>query len=102
MEDRLNGYRNAMSKNGIEQEDLIKPISFDHINEDVEKALRELMESNAAPDAVFALNNHIAVALLKALKNRSFKAYQKWKLLVLTTLSCLTLPTKSCFGFATH
>ena len=39
VEDRLNGYRNAMSKNGIEQEDLIKPISFDHINEDVEKAL---------------------------------------------------------------
>lgn len=80
VEDRLNGYRNAMSKNGIEQEDLIKPISFDHINEDVEKALRELMESNAAPDAVFALNNHIAVALLKALKKPEFQGISKMEI----------------------
>lgn len=80
VEDRLNGYRNAMSKNGIEQEHLIKPISFDHINEDVEKALRELMESNSAPDAVFALNNHIAVALLKALKKPEFQGISKMEI----------------------
>lgn len=80
VEDRLNGYRNAMSKNGIEQEDLIKPISFDHINEDVEKALRELIDSDSIPDAVFALNNHIAVALLKVLKKPEFQALSKMEI----------------------
>lgn len=80
VEDRLNGYRNAMTKNGIEQEDLIKPIGFDHINEDVEKSLRELMESNSIPDAVFALNNHIAVALLKALKKPEFQGLSKMEI----------------------
>ena len=69
-----------MSKNGIEQEDLIKPISFDHINEDVEKALRELLESNSIPEAVFALNNHIAVALLKVLKKPEFQGLSKMEI----------------------
>lgn len=80
IEDRLNGYRNAMSKNGIEQDGLIKPISFDHINDDVEKALRELIDSNSVPDAVFALNNHIAVALLKVLKKPEFQGIAKMEI----------------------
>ena len=74
VEDRLNGYRDAVRKNKLPEEpDYIKSINFDHINVDVEKSLRELVQSKALPDAIFVLNNHIAVALLKALKKKEFK-----------------------------
>jgi LacI family transcriptional regulator len=76
IEDRLNGYRNALLKHSIKKnEGLIKSIGFDHINEDVEKGLREFLESNTEVDAIFALNNHIAVALLKVLKKKEFQKY---------------------------
>lgn len=78
IEDRLNGYRSGLSKNGIKKnEDLIKPITFDNINGDVEKGLKELMDANVGLDAVFALNNHIAVSLLKVLKKKEFEVFSK-------------------------
>lgn len=78
VEDRLNGYRNALNKNGLSSEEsLIKAINFDHINEDVERALNELVESGLEPDAIFALNNHIAVALLKVLKKKQYERFAK-------------------------
>jgi LacI family transcriptional regulator len=76
IEDRINGYRNALVKNNLKtDESLLKAITFDRINEDVEQSLRELSESDADTDAIFALNNHIAVALLKALKKEEFKKF---------------------------
>lgn len=76
VEDRLNGYKDALIKSNLKSEpDYIKPISFDHINEDVESALNELMKLSSPPDAIFVLNNHIAVALLKVLKKKEFTAY---------------------------
>jgi LacI family transcriptional regulator len=78
IEDRLNGYRNALVKHGIKKnEELIKAIHFDHINDDVEKSLRELLESHPDLDAIFALNNHIAVAILKTLKKKGFEKLSK-------------------------
>lgn len=74
VEDRLNGYRDAVRKNKLpEEQEYIKSINFDHINDDVEQSLRELVQSKTQPDAIFVLNNHIAVALLKALKKTEFK-----------------------------
>jgi len=74
VEDRLNGYRDAVRKNKLpEEQEYIKSINFDHINDDVEQSLRELVQSKTQPDAIFVLNNHIAVALLKALKKIEFK-----------------------------
>lgn len=78
IEDRINGYKNAIAKNGLKKNDnLIKSITFDGINEDVERCLNELLESDPGVDAIFALNNHIAVALLKALKKKEFEAFSK-------------------------
>lgn len=78
VEDRLNGYRNALNKNGLSNEEsLIKAINFDHINDDVERALNELVASGQEPDAIFALNNHIAVALLKVLKKKQYERFAK-------------------------
>lgn len=73
VEDRVNGYREALTKNGLKEDaDYIKPISFDHIDEDVEKSLKELLQKDPELDAIFVLNNHIAVSLLKALKKKEF------------------------------
>lgn len=77
MEDRVNGYKDAMRKNKLADEaEYIKSINFDHIDEDVEKSIRELRGSKSVPDAIFALNNHIAVALLKVLRKKEFKTYE--------------------------
>ncbi|MBL7930985.1 MAG: LacI family DNA-binding transcriptional regulator [Bacteroidia bacterium] len=78
IEDRINGYVQALEKNGIKKnEDLIKAIHFDHIKEDVEKALYDLLEKGYKPDAFFALNNHIAVALLQCMKKKEFAKFSK-------------------------
>jgi LacI family transcriptional regulator len=75
VEDRVNGYREALAKNNLPEDgDYIKQISFDHIDADVERSLRELVQKDAQLDAVFVLNNHVAVALLKALKRKEFSA----------------------------
>lgn len=73
VEDRVNGYREALAKHNLaEDPDYIKQISFDHIDADVERSLRELVQKDEQLDAVFVLNNHIAVSLLKALKRKEF------------------------------
>ncbi len=73
IEDRVNGYREALAKNNLKEDsDYIKSISFDHIDEDVERSLWELLQKGNAPDAIFVLNNNIAVALLKTLKKKEF------------------------------
>ena len=76
IEDRLNGYRNALHKNGLPvDESYIKAVNFNHISEDVEKGLHEFKKAHVRLDAVFALNNHIAVALMKALKKKEFELF---------------------------
>ncbi len=76
MEDRVNGYKEAMQKNKLKyDETLMKPINFDHIDEDVNKALTELIKQHKDLDSVFVLNNHIATALLKTLKKKEFENY---------------------------
>lgn len=51
---------------------MIKPIHFENIQGDVHNALKELNEKHSDLDAVFALNNHIATAILKELKKPEF------------------------------
>lgn len=81
IEDRVNGYRDALSRSGLAQhEGLIKAINYEHINDDVERNLRELIAAHPDTDAIFALNNHIAVALLKTLKKKEFEAYANIKI----------------------
>lgn len=76
IEDRVNGYRDALTKNKVKQDaDLIKLISFDNINTDVDKAMSELLKQHPDLDAVYALNNHIATALLKTLRKKEFQKF---------------------------
>ena len=74
--ERLQGYKAALRQAGIKKrDDLVKTVHFDSIHEDVERWLREFMNRDNRPDAIFALNNNIAVALLTALRKKEFDAY---------------------------
>jgi LacI family transcriptional regulator len=81
IEDRINGFKKAMSARGHKNPDkLIKPISFKNLSDDVEKTLREFMDSKTEIDAIFALNNHIATALLNALHKKEFQKLENIKI----------------------
>lgn len=74
IEDRVNGYKDALTKNKIKaNESLIKSIRFDYIQKDVEDGLRSLMETHPNLDSIFCLNNNIATALLIALRKKEFE-----------------------------
>jgi LacI family transcriptional regulator len=74
IEDRLNGYKAALAKHAFKKNDeLIRAVSFEHINQDVEKWLKEFIRDGVELDSIFALNNHIAVALLTTLKKKGFE-----------------------------
>ncbi len=76
VEDRLNGYKDTVKKHNLQNDsELIKVINYETIYEDVEKALFELMQMDSAPDAIFMLNNHIAVAMLVIIKKKEFVNY---------------------------
>lgn len=77
IEDRLNGYKGALQKHKLPlNTDLLININFDNIYDDVVGALRKLAESNSKVDAIYTLNNHLAVATLNAIRqNKDLKAY---------------------------
>jgi LacI family transcriptional regulator len=78
IEDRVNGYKDALIKNKLKQDNsLIQLINFDHINTDVDRALHELIKQHSDLDAVYALNNHIATSLLKTLRKKEFEKYSE-------------------------
>jgi LacI family transcriptional regulator len=73
IEDRLNGFKIAASKAGLDNgESMIREIGYDTIEEDVEKSLKEFIESKNIPDAIYALNNNVAAAILKVQKKKEF------------------------------
>jgi LacI family transcriptional regulator len=78
IEDRVNGYKEALKKNKAYSDDsLLRHIRFDHIEEDILTSLKELTEHHPDLDAIFALNNNIATCLLKVLKKKDFEKQSK-------------------------
>jgi LacI family transcriptional regulator len=81
IEDRINGYKSALrNANILDTPDLMRPVSFETIEEDVERHLNEFLLSGEKLDAIFALNNNIAIAILKLLRKREFLKYSRVKL----------------------
>ena len=75
IEDRINGYKDALSKHtGSSDTAIIKPIHFENIQGDVDAAMDDLLKNEPELDAIYALNNHIATAILKSLKRKGFEA----------------------------
>jgi len=73
IEDRVNGYKDALSKSKLKFDaSLLKPINFEKVEADVEAALTELLKIHPDLDAIFALNNNIATTILNVLKKKQF------------------------------
>jgi len=82
IEDRLNGYKDALQKNNILfSPDLVLHINFNNIVQEVEEKLLEMASNKVKLDAIYSLNNHLASAALKAIKgNKELKQmYDKTK-----------------------
>ncbi len=74
IEDRVNGYKVALTKNKLKfDESLLKSIRFDNIQRDVENSLIELLKSHPELDGIYCLNNNITTALLIALRKKEFE-----------------------------
>lgn len=73
IEDRVNGYKDALTKNKLKFEpSLLRPINFEKVQSDVEEAITDLLKTQPDLDAIFALNNNIATAILNVLKKKQF------------------------------
>lgn len=67
--ERVEGYKDALKKFNLRfDKKLVKEISFDHIRDEVYKALHELLSPAVGAQAVFTANNHIAVAVMEAVR----------------------------------
>jgi LacI family transcriptional regulator len=77
IEDRMNGYKGALQKHKLDlNPNLVVNISFDNIYEDVVESLKKFDYAGTKVDAIYSLNNHLAVAALKAVKeHKDLKIY---------------------------
>lgn len=76
VEDRINGYRDVLLKEGKEgvTDDLFV-IRYQAIRNDIELALEKCLMRKELPDAFFCLNNNIAVSLLSLLKHEKYASF---------------------------
>ncbi|MBN1338493.1 MAG: LacI family DNA-binding transcriptional regulator, partial [Bacteroidales bacterium] len=66
--EREQGYRDALKDGNIRvNSKLICEISFSNLNQQVKQALAGLKDAGIFPDAIFTVNNRIAVAILESL-----------------------------------
>ncbi|MFN7911318.1 MAG: LacI family DNA-binding transcriptional regulator [Bacteroidota bacterium] len=78
IEDRINGYKEALQKNNLTyDEDMVKAISYDQIESEVKLALNEFITKKKKPDAIYCLNNSIAIAVLKLIKLKEYNEFYK-------------------------
>lgn len=76
IEDRINGYKEALLKNNLSyDEEMVKAIRYDQIEGEVKVALNEFIASKKKPDAIYCLNNSIAIAVLKLIKLKEFNEF---------------------------
>jgi LacI family transcriptional regulator len=76
IDDRIKGYADAVEKQGLNNgEDFVVPVNFSRIQEDTLGALKKMFYLHPDIDAVYALNNHLATACLKAFKDKSIGKY---------------------------
>ena len=72
--ERENGYREALKQNGIRfNGGLVKEVRYGYILQDTQQILEELIGMEPRVDALFTINNSIAVACLECLGNLNLK-----------------------------
>lgn len=74
LKDRINGYKDALTRNGAEvNQALIREVSFENLREDIIKEVDFLLSSDHKVNAIFALNNLVALYTLEAIHNKGLK-----------------------------
>lgn len=68
LNERVEGYKDAMRKNGIKfSPDWIQSVSYQDIKSTTEEAVRKLLSPQLKMDALFTVNNYVAVNCLQAI-----------------------------------
>lgn len=76
IDDRIKGYTDTAEKHNLNLgQEFIIPINFNRIQEDTLTALKKMFFMHPDIDAIYALNNHLATATLKALKDKALSKY---------------------------
>ncbi|MFA8433045.1 MAG: LacI family DNA-binding transcriptional regulator [Marinifilaceae bacterium] len=69
---RMRGYKKALEENGLEvDEELITRCDF--TVEDARKATKELLDLPTPPDAIFGINDDMAIGAIYAIKDKGLK-----------------------------
>jgi len=80
IEDRLNGYKTAMRNHNIhDTNEWIKAVRRDHLDDDIEKHLNEIIMNGEKIDAIFSLNIMATLSLLRILKKKEFARLSRIK-----------------------
>ncbi len=70
---RINGYKKALKKAGYaKREEVVITIHYENIQAEIEQYLQGCLQRKIKPDAVFCLNNNIALNLLLCLRKKKF------------------------------
>jgi LacI family transcriptional regulator len=68
MQDRINGYRQAMIDNQLEEVIQVKELSYNHVKEDMERAMNELLTGDKKPNALLFGTSILSVSGLYAIR----------------------------------
>ena len=76
IDDRIKGYNDTVEKHNLNLGDeFIVPINFSKLQEDTLSSLKKMFFMHPDIDAIYTLNNNLATATLKALKDKSLSKY---------------------------
>ncbi|HLN73315.1 MAG TPA: substrate-binding domain-containing protein [Prolixibacteraceae bacterium] len=73
MQERVNGYRQAMIDNQLEENIQIKELSYNHVKEDMQKAMEEMLTGDQKPNALLFATSILSVTGLYAIRNCNLK-----------------------------
>lgn len=73
MQERIRGYKEAMTENNPENEIRVEEVRYDHIDSDVEKAMNRLMDGKNKIDALFFATNALTISGLYWIKKLNLK-----------------------------
>lgn len=76
LQDRVEGYKDALKKHGIKLNNSIRAVSYHDIEETTEEAVRSLVQPPMGMEALFAVNNYVAVNCLQAIHKMNLRVPQ--------------------------
>jgi LacI family transcriptional regulator len=77
LNERTRGYKDALEKREVPNNNFIQEIGFGNIDVEVEKSLKYLLALSTPIDAIFFTTNQLTVAGLKYIKNAKIKIPQE-------------------------